>query len=403
MIKGGINELAVFGGQPAFSEKLYVGRPNIGNRQHLFDRINTILDKKWLSNDGDCVREFERRIAEITGAKHCIAVVNGTVGLELVVRALNLSDEVILPSFTFVATAHALQWLGLKPVFCDIEPNGYTIDPNQVETLITPRTSAIMGVHVWGGVCDVAALDEIAKRHGIKLIFDACHAFGCSYNGQMVGNFGDAEVFSFHATKFVNSFEGGAIVTNDDALAGKIRPMKNFGITGSGRVDFVGINGKMHEVSAAMGLTSLESMGVFVAANHRNHEVYRDALAGVPGLRLIGSRHNERQNRQYVVIEIEDPEETISRDLLHRVLKAEGVETRRYFYPACHNAEPYRSNDPTAGLALPVTERLMRKVLSLPTGVSVSEDDLRKVCGLIAFSMAHGLEITARLEAGPGR
>ena len=211
-----IDELAIFGGTPAFSEKLHVGRPNIGNRDRLLERINDLLDRKWLSNNGPFVQEFERHICEMLGVKHCIAMCSGTVALEIAIRAAGLTGEVIVPSFTFIATAHALQWQEITPVFCDIDPQTHTLNPWRVEAMITPRTSGIIGVHMWGQPCAVETLTEIAHKHNLKLMFDAAHAFSCSYKGTMIGNFGDAEVFSFHATKFVNTFEGGAVVTNND-------------------------------------------------------------------------------------------------------------------------------------------------------------------------------------------
>ncbi|WP_255427245.1 DegT/DnrJ/EryC1/StrS aminotransferase family protein [Sphaerospermopsis sp. LEGE 00249] len=259
-----LSQLAYFGGETKFKEKLYVGRPNIGNRERLLARINDMLDRRWLSNNGVFVQQFEQRIADYLGVKHCIAVCNGTIALELVIRALELQGEVIIPSFTFIATAHALQWQEITPVFCDIDPKTHTINPWRVESMITPRTSGIMGVHVWGQPCHVEMLAEIADKHGLKLMFDASHAFGCSHGGKMIGNFGSAEVFSFHATKFMNTFEGGAIVTNDDELNQKLRLMKNFGFAGMDKVIYLGTNGKMSEVSAAMGLTSLESMEDFI-------------------------------------------------------------------------------------------------------------------------------------------
>src|SRR5438552_5033660 len=249
-----IAELALFGGQPSFEEALHVGRPNIGDRTRLLDRFNQILDSRCLTNDGPFVKEFEQRIADLVGVKHCIAMCNGTVALEIAIRALGMTGEVIVPSFTFIATAHALQWQGITPVFCDIDPRTHTLDPNKVENLITPRTTGVIGVHVWGHTCNIDALAEITARHGLKLIFDAAHAFACSYKGRMIGSFGNAEVFSFHATKFFNTFEGGAVVTNDDELAAKIRLMKNFGFSGYDTVSYIGTNGKMNEVSAAMGL-----------------------------------------------------------------------------------------------------------------------------------------------------
>src|ERR1041385_3130524 len=221
--------LAIAGGQPRFAEPLHVGRPNLCDKQRLFERLEAIIDRRWLTNDGPVVREFEQKICEITGVKNCITMCNATVALEIAIRALDLKGEVIVPSFTFVATAHALQWQQITPVFCDIDRETHNLDPAKVEAMITPRTSAILAVHLWGRPCDIAALQAIADKHGLKLLFDAAHAFGCSHGGKKIGGFGNAEVLSFHATKFVNAGEGGAVVTNDDALAGRIRLMNNFG------------------------------------------------------------------------------------------------------------------------------------------------------------------------------
>ena len=207
MSKNRIKDLACFGGPPAFADELHVGRPNIGDRQKLAKRLDDILERRWLTNDGDYVKEFEARIAELARVKHCVVTCNATIALEIMIRALQLSGEVIVPSFTFIATAHALQSQNITPVFCDIDPQTHTLDPTKVEQLITERTTAILAVHLWGRPCEVDALAEIARRHRLKLLFDSAHAFGCSYQGRMIGSFGDAEVFSFHATKFVNSLD----------------------------------------------------------------------------------------------------------------------------------------------------------------------------------------------------
>ena len=186
-----LTDLAIFGGAPVFKEKLYVGRPNIGNRDRLLTRINDILDRRWLTNNGLYVQEFEQRIADLVGVKHCIATCNATIALEIAIRAADLKGEVIIPSFTFIATAHALQWQEITPVFCDVDPFSHNIDPNQIEQKITPRTTGILGVHLWGRPCNIEALSEIAHTHNLKLMFDASHALGCSYNGRMIGSFGD--------------------------------------------------------------------------------------------------------------------------------------------------------------------------------------------------------------------
>ncbi|HRV80987.1 MAG TPA: aminotransferase class I/II-fold pyridoxal phosphate-dependent enzyme, partial [Planctomycetota bacterium] len=221
--------LGLFSGTPAFAEPLHVGRPNLPDRERLHERLDEILDRRWLTNNGPLVQAFERRLSLFFGVKHCIAMCNGTIGLEIMIRAAGLKGEVIVPSFTFVATAHSLQWQGIQPVFCDVDPDTHSLDPKRVEELITPNTTGILAVHTWGRVAEVEALQELADRHGLVLLFDAAHALGCSSKGRMVGSFGAAECFSMHATKVLNCFEGGAVTTDDDELAERIRFMRNFG------------------------------------------------------------------------------------------------------------------------------------------------------------------------------
>ena len=395
-MKQSVEQLALLGGAPAFAEKLHVGRPNIGDRARLMARIEDMLDRRWLSNNGPFVQELERRIAEMVGVRHCVAMCNATVALEIAIRALGMSGEVIVPSYTFVATPHALQWQQITPVFCDVDPRTHNIDPDRVEALITPRTSGVVGVHVWGTPCDVDALAEIAERRGLRLLYDAAHAFGCSYRGRMIGSFGDAEVFSFHATKFFNSFEGGAVTTDDDELARKLRLMKNFGFVNYDQVDYIGTNGKMSEIAAAMGLTSLESMDDFVAVNRRNYRRYREGLADLPCVRMIAHDQTERHNFQYIVLEIDEAATGIGRDLLVRLLWAENVLARRYFYPGCHRMEPYRSYFPHAGLLLPETEALCGRALQLPTGTAVGEPEIDAICAIVRLAIARGGEIRQR-------
>jgi dTDP-4-dehydro-6-deoxyglucose aminotransferase len=400
-MKRSLEDLAILGGPRSFMEPLHVGKPNIGDRAALLDRVNNLLDRRWLTNNGPFVQEFEQRISDLLGVKHCIAMCNATVALEITSRALRLQGEVILPSFTFVATAHALQWQEVTPVFCDVDPATHNLDPSKVEAMITPRTAGIIGVHLWGRPCAIEALSEIAQRRHLKLMFDAAHAFGCSHNGRMIGNFGEAEVFSFHATKFLNTFEGGAVTTNDDDLASKVRLMKNFGFSGQDNVVYVGTNGKMSEVSAAMGLTGLESLDQFITTNRRNYATYRSELQDLPGLQVITYNEAERGNYQYVVVEIDEVAAGISRDDLVRVLWAENVLARRYFYPGCHQMEPYRSSFPHSGLALPQTERLTQRVMSLPTGTAVGHEEVAAVCAIIRLAISNGPELRSRLAAVP--
>jgi dTDP-4-amino-4,6-dideoxygalactose transaminase len=391
-----VGDLALFGGAPAFAEKLHVGRPNIGDRDRLLARFNDMLDRRWLTNDGPFVLEFERKICEYVGVRHCVAMCNATIALEIATRALELSGEVIVPSFTFIATAHALSWQEITPVFCDIDPRTHNLDPNRVEQMITPRTSGIIGVHVWGRACEIDALAEVARRHRLKLLFDAAHAFGCSYKGRLLGAFGECEVYSFHATKFLNSFEGGAVVTNNDELAKKLRLMKNFGFAGYDNVIYPGTNGKMCETSGLMGLTSLESLDHFIATNQRNYKQYQAELAGVPGVTLLSYDGREKNNYQYVVTEIDEGEAGISRDLIVEMLWAENVLARRYFYPGLHRMEAYRPFYPHAGLLLPETERVSQRVMVLPTGTAVETGQIRGICSLIKFAVGNGAEIRRR-------
>jgi dTDP-4-amino-4,6-dideoxygalactose transaminase len=396
-MKISLEELAIFGGTPAFQEMLHVGRPNIGNRERLLGRINDLLDRRWLTNHGPYVHEFEQRIADMTGVKHCIAMCNATVALEIAIRAAGLAGEVIVPSMTFIATAHALQWQEITPVFCDVDPKTHNLDPGCVEELITPRTTGIIGVHLWGRPCDVEALAEIARRQNLKLLYDAAHAFGCSHKGRMIGSFGNAEVFSFHATKFFNTLEGGAVVTNDDDLAAKMRLMKNFGFAGLDNVIYIGTNGKMNEVSAAMGLTSLESLDEFIAVNHRNYKQYQHELAGIPGVRLVTHDETEKCNYQYIVLEVDVAVTLVSRNQLVDILWAENVAARRYFYPGCHRMEPYRSYFPHAGLLLPETEKVVERVLVLPSGTAVGPDEISQVCQIIRVAVMNAEDVQERM------
>jgi len=362
-----------------FSEPVHVGRPNIGDRRAFLRRVEEILDRRWLSNNGPMVQEFEQSIAKRLGVRHACAVCNGTVALEIAIRAMNLQGEVIVPSYTFVATAHALRWLGLTPVFADIDPITHNLDPEAAENAITPRTTGIIGVHVWGRPAPIDALQAIADRHGLALIFDAAHAFGCTFRDTSIGNFGRCEVFSFHATKFFNTFEGGAITTNDDALAARIRLMINFGFSGYDNVIEEGTNGKMIEVCAAMGLTGLESLPEVVAVNRRNYDQYRVELDGRSGIRILEYDPLTNPNYQYVVAEV-DPNCPRSRDELVADLHSMNVLARRYFWPGIHRMLAYREAFAATGAYLPQTEAVADRVIVLPTGSTVTSSTVSTIC-----------------------
>ena len=369
------------------SKVLHVGGPNVGQRE-VFDRyVDQIFESRRFTNGGDVVSEFEQRLCDFLGVKHCVTVCNATIGLQLACHALNLTGEGIVPAFTFVATPHAVKWEGLVPVFADVCRDSHAIDPSHVESLITPNTSAILGVHLWGSPCDTARLQEIATRHHLSLIYDAAHAFGCGRDETLIGNFGDCEVFSFHATKFFNTFEGGAIATNHDGLAAKIRLMKNFGFEAMDRVVHLGTNAKMPEINAAMGLSLFATMGQLLQRNFDNYAMYRRELAGIEGLRLYSFDHLESSNRQYVVVEIDEAILGVSRDTLMRDLHEANVLARRYFFPGCHRMEPYCSQLERRQLTLPNTESLCLSTLCLPTGSQIGKADVRRVCRAIRHSI----------------
>jgi dTDP-4-amino-4,6-dideoxygalactose transaminase len=284
-----------------------------------------------------------------------------------------------------VASASALRWVGLQPVFCDIDPATHLLDVAHAESLITPRTSAILGVHLWGQACQVEALEALCRRRGLELLYDAAHAFGCTYRGVPLGRFGKLEVFSFHATKVFTTGEGGAITTNDDALAERLRRMITFGFADLDLVVDEGINAKMAELPAALGLANLESLPAFVATNVRNYRAYARGLAGLDGVRLLRFDEAEAHNHHYVVIELDPTRQACTRDGLVSFLKARNVLARRYFFPGCHRHQPYLGS---VMPRLPATEGAAERVCCLPTGTGVSEADVARICGFIAEALA---------------
>lgn len=379
-------DLAINGAPPAFVEPLHVGRPNIGSREAFLNYAEDIFARRWLSNNGPLVQELEQRIAEYHQVKHCVAMCNGTIALEIAIRALELSGEVIVPSFTFIATAHALHWQAITPVFADIDERTHTLDPEAVRRMITPLTSGIIGVHLWGRSAAVEELQAIADEFNLKLMFDAAHAFACSHKSRMIGNFGACEVFSFHATKFFNTFEGGAVVTNDDKLAATMRLMRNFGFSGFDNVVHPGTNGKMTEIAAAMGLVNLTTIDEVIDINLRNYRLYSQELAGVPGINLLDIEKTDRRNFQYVVLEVGSGS-PISRDRIIEVLQAENILARKYFWPGCHRMKPYRDLYPEAGVLLTNTQQVANRIVVLPTGTAVNEEDIKTICAILRLSI----------------
>ncbi len=361
-----------------FKEPQYVGRPNIGNSEHLFGRLKQILDNRWLTNNGPLVIEFEKKICELTSAHHCIATANGTLALELAIRAVGMQGEVLVPTFTFVATAHALAWQSIKPVFVDCEPHTTSMDLAHAQTMINEHTTGIIGVHIWGNCRQTDDLLKFAQHNNLKIIFDAAHAFACTHRGQKISDQGDASIFSFHATKFLNSFEGGAICTTDSDLSQRLRRMRNFGFAGEDDVEEMGTNAKMTEICAAMGLVNFESIDSFIDHNRNNYYCYRDLLKTIHGVDLIPYNETENNNYQYIIVVVDESIAGIDRKGLKKALLDYNVHARRYFYPGIHRMKAYSPQAP-----LPNAEDFSNRVLALPTGTSIGHAEICQIVRII--------------------
>lgn len=401
-MKKTVPDLALFGGVPAFSQSLHVNRPNLGSREVFLQCIGEMLDRRWFTNDGPLAVELETALAEYLGVKHCVLTCNGTMALQLVCRGLDLQGEIIVPAFTFIATAHAPSWQGLKPVYCDIDRETSNIDPEACEALITERTSAIIGVHLWGRPCDTERLEAIARRHSLHLLFDAAHAFACGHRGRKIGGFGDAEIFSFHATKLFHTMEGGAVTTNNDALAERIRRLRNFGFNPQGVMEGLGVNGKMSEASAAMGLANLGMIDRLLREAKTNYQIYQDGLSGIPGLNLIIYDDAEGHNHHYVVVDIDEDRVGLSRDQLLAILRAENILARDYFYPGCHRMAPYDSAVQGDASRLPVTDELASRVLVLPAGGAMSREQIKPICAIFRLAIAQSHTVRSMLSSNSG-
>jgi dTDP-4-amino-4,6-dideoxyglucose len=393
-MKAVASELAILGGPPAFAEPLHVGRPNVGDREAVLRGIGEAIDDRWLSNNGAKLLAFERRLSEQLGGLHCVATCNATLGLQIALRALGVEGEVVLPAFTFVATAHAVAWERLTPVFADVEPETLCMGSAEAAARIGPTTGALLGVHLWGRSADPQGLERLARERDLPLVFDAAHALGCSRDGRPLASFGDAAVLSFHATKVANAFEGGAVVTAKAGVAERVATMRNFGFVDEDEIVGLGTNAKMSEAAAAMGLASLDSLEDFLAANRRNYRAYEEGLAGIPGVRLL-PLEPERVNCHHITIAVDPAAAGLDRDALRRVLVAENVLARRYFYPGCHRVPPY---DESQVPALPITDAALATCLSLPTGTAVSAEDVARIGEIIRLAVASPAELARQLE-----
>lgn len=390
--KRSLSDLAIFGGPRLFPELLPVGQIYPPD----WERFRELTGGVFSGRNLGLARKLEDELAELLRARNVVAVTNATVGLALAAVSLGLKGKVILPSFTFAATAQAMSWVGLEPVFCDINPQTHAIDAERVlPSLKKYDVAAILGVHLWGNACAIEEVEAAAKAYGAKVFYDAAHALGCTHGGTPIGNFGACEVFSFHATKVLNAAEGGCVVTNDDALAKLIREMSSpYGRRVNPLLPLVA-DARFSEFQAAFGLLSLENLAKNCEINREKLETYRDKLADTPGLKLMSPARGEKHNYQYVTFEVDKAEFGLSRDRLTRVLAAENIGARRYFVPGLHKSPPY--NEQT--VVLPHTEALCEKVFQFPSGAKAGLREVEKICALTRFIHENAANINRKLEA----
>lgn len=356
-----------------------VTRSSLPPLEEYVEMLKPLWESAWLTNMGEYHRQFAEQLKAYLGTPNLELFVNGHMALELALQAMDLSGEVITTPFTFASTAHAIVRNGLTPVFCDIDPVNYTLDADRLEELITDRTTAIVPVHVYGNICDVERIGEIARRHHLKVIYDAAHTFGETYDGRGIGCYGDAAMFSFHATKVFHSIEGGAVAFRDEKLAPALYELKNFGITGYESVDSVGANGKMNEFQAAMGILNLRYVDGEIGKRRALARHYRGRLDGVEGIRLCPEDPRARYNYAYMPVVFDGYRK--DRDQVFAELAARDIHARKYFYPCVNSYACYRDRyDPAL---TPVADRISRQVLTLPLYASLSPDDVDRICDII--------------------
>jgi len=365
--------------------KIFVTQPVLPPLDDFVESLKDIWNSKVLTNGGPFHQQLERALADHLGVKHLALFTNGTIALVTALQTLRITGEVITTPYSFVATAHSLLWNGLKPVFADIDPHTCNLDPDRIEAAITPQTTAIMPVHCYGNPCEVERIQRIADTYGLKVIYDAAHAFGVQHRGQSLLNFGDLSVLSFHATKVYNTIEGGAIVCPDAKTKQRIDYLKNFGFADEVTVMAPGINGKMNEVQAAFGLLQLRDIDAAISRRTQLAQRYRAALAGVEGLYFLPEVPDTTPNHSYMPVRIQ-PGYGMSRDALYQRLREHGIFSRRYFYPLISDMPMYRGLPSAAPANLPVARQVANEILCLPIYPGLSDEDQSRILEIIRAS-----------------
>lgn len=366
-------------------DMIYVTRPDLPPLKDFVQSLGQIWESKILTNNGPFHIEFEKQLSAYLGVNHVSVFSNGTLALITALQCLGIKGEVITTPYTFVATVNSLHWNGIRPVFCDVEPVYGNIDADKIEALITPNTTAIMPVHVYGNPCDMQKIEAIARKHRLKVIYDAAHAFGVKQKGNSILNFGDLSILSFHATKTFNTIEGGAIISHDAATKERIDNLKNFGITDELTVTEPGINAKMNELQSAFGLLQLKDIGAHIAKRRSVAELYRRELKDIKGIRVLNDMPDTDCNYSYFPVFVGD-DYSLTRDGLYDMLKENSVYSRRYFYPLVSNFSPYNELPSSSGDNLPHATRLSAQVLCLPLYSDLGQDTVCKIAALIRNS-----------------
>lgn len=361
--------------------RIFVTRSSMPSMEEYIEEIRSIWDSHWLTNMGEKHKALQAELQKYMGVPEVELLTNGHMALELSLQAMNLQGEVITTPFTFASTTHAIVRNGLEPVFCDIDPETYTMDVTQIERLITDRTCAILPVHVYGNVCNIEEIERIAHKYGLKVLYDAAHTFGETYKGQGIGNFGDASCFSFHATKVFNTIEGGAVCYRDPDMGRRLYELKNFGIHGPEEVDAVGANAKMNEFCAAMGLCNLRHVDEEIAKRRAVVERYREHLEGVDGLRLNVQQPEVRSNYAYFPVVFDENLFGASRNEVMDALAQNGIGARKYFYPLTNTFECFHGKYDVD--ATPVALHVAKRVLTLPLYADLSMEDVDRICKIV--------------------
>jgi len=365
------------------NEPILVTRPLLPPLEEFQEYLKDIWASKWLTNNGKYHQALEKALCEYLGVKYISLFVNGTLALVTALQALRISGEVITTPFSFVASTHSLWWNNIKPVFVDIDPVSCNLDPNKIEAAITQHTTAILPVHVYGNPCDVHRIKEIADTYGLKVIYDACHTFGVTINDIPVLNFGDLSVMSFHATKVYNTFEGGAIVCHDEATKNRIDNLKNFGFTDETTVVAPGINAKMNEVQAAMGLLQLKYVDQAIVKRKKIAERYREGLKGIAGLTYLEDFPGVRHCYPYFPILIDKDKFGKTRDEVYEELKKHNIFGRRYFYPLISQFPTYSGLESAQPGKMPVAEKMTEEVICLPLYPDLKNDEIILIIKII--------------------